>query len=875
MERRILALGSSFLSLCCFSLVLVLGGCLGSGDDVDEFFGTSPGTIPVAVPPSSDLSISITNPGIDNTAAGYEILLSGSCGTIGKVVEVTGGVTTALAVCNTGNMWTVSVDLSGVPIGSITLSARLKDDALNEYGTPATRVVNKLSSVCDTLAARTDTFANFSTGGDGGAVPWIICTTTQLQNLNSFLTDNAELGTDIDFAGGTFAGIGGTYSGTFDGNNLQIKNFLLSSTGSSRGLFLQVNNTTTIQNLIVDNATITLTGTAYRAAVVVGYALQNTTLTLNNVHVRNSSVTTGHATNGEAGALLGRTRDLASTTTITNSSVTNTNIISQNNTGGMIGYIEGAATAVTITDSFVSGGSVSGRSNVGGFIGVLTQDGAIVSRSYSTANVTGSNGDIGGFAGEIRGTLTDIYATGTVNRTGGNQVGGLIGYLVGGTTTLSGSQPAATRVNPAVAPLTCFASGTVNGGAAQYVGGLVGRNDVDTVQSCYATGDVNGGVNYVGGLIGRNTGDLVDDCFATGSVSGTENYIGGLIGHTTNAGETITSSYATGNVSSTGLSPEYVGGFVGRFSGTDRVQDSYATGDVSAINGDGSGNIQYIGGFIGYAEETGRNTISCYATGDVTVSSSVLPANSRYIGGLHGRSNHIVATSYATGNVTYADGQHVGGLIGYQSVQSITDSYATGNVIGGRNYVGGLVGFANTNTDISGCFALGDVDGDISRYVGGFAGYMRSDADSIVDNFAVNTVRGGQDVGGFVGRFRRQSSDNGLRRVYHVGDVIRATGGPGADSTFGPVVGVIQSGNGAVENGTNFYNSDFDVVDEATSLSIPPNLTNQTPLTSIQMQASGNFTSYDFGTPVWEMPPGGYVLPNTVGYQFPILDWMN
>ena len=61
------------------------------------------------------------------------------------------------------------------------------DDVKSETGTPATRIVNKFSAVCDTLAARTDTFANFSTGGNGAGVPWIICTSTQLQNLNGFL----------------------------------------------------------------------------------------------------------------------------------------------------------------------------------------------------------------------------------------------------------------------------------------------------------------------------------------------------------------------------------------------------------------------------------------------------------------------------------------------------------------------------------------------------------------------------------------------------------------------------------------------------------------------------------------------------------------
>lgn len=915
-------------------ILLILTGCFGSSDNVDQFFGggNGGGTTPVVVPPTSDLSISITNPSLNGTSAGYEISLSGSCGTVGKTIEIYGDTET-FSVCNVGNVWTATLDLQGVPTGTVTINARMRDDVAGETGTPATRTLNKITSACDSPAARADTFANFTVGGgDGGAVPWIICTPLQLQNLNGYLSDNAELGSDIDFQGGSFSGIGGTYSGTFEGNNLTISNFMMTSTGSTFGLFRQVNGVTVIRNLIVDGATINIGG--YRAGVVVGYALQNTDLTLTNVHVRNSSITTGHASNGEAGGILGRSRDLASTTTISNCSATNVDITSQNNSGGLVGYIQGSAIAVNITNSYVNGGTISGRQNVGGFVGAITQDGAVVSNCHSTADVTGSSGNIGGFAGQLRGIITDVYATGDVNRTGGNQVGGLIGHFRQGASSLTGTAPAATRPGgiSSAPPQTCFASGAVNGGTAQYVGGLIGRNDTNTVQSCYATGNVTGGNAYVGGLLGYSQGDFLDDSFATGAVLGSENYVGGLIGYVTNASQSITASYALGNVSTTGLSPEYIGGLVGRFRATDRAEDVFAEGNITAVDGDGSADIEYIGGLIGWAEIGNSDIINAYATGNVTVSTAAAPGNYRYIGGLIGYSSHFITNSYATGAVTANEAQYVGGLIGYQNQRSITNSrafgdvtgatrigglaggtnsgttitscfatgytvgltggyvggltgfgrahifnsYAVGDVTGNGNYIGGLDGgHTQNNRLIQNCFASGNVDGGTAQYVGGLVGYLRTTTDNFTDNFAFNTVRGGQDVGGIVGRLRRNNV-NAMRRSYHIGTIVRALGAPGAEGTFGPLAGTIQGGASGLEAGTNFYSSNYQLVNEGGGVLATPNLANQTPLTNLQMQVPGNFTSYDFILPVWEIPSIGYRLPNTtIVYPYPILDWMN
>ncbi len=68
---------------------------------------------------------------------------------------------------------------------------------------------------------------------------------------------------------------------------------------------------------------------------------------------------------------------------------------------------------------------------------------------------------------------------------------------------------------------------------------------------------------------------------------------------------------------------------------------------------------------------------------------------------------------FLTANIT---GQNnVGALVGYnRNSSNIDNSYATGTVIGGGNYVGGLVGF-NNSSSIDNSYATGNVSGNDSK----------------------------------------------------------------------------------------------------------------------------------------------------------------
>ncbi len=217
------------------------------------------------------------------------------------------------------------------------------------------------------------------------------------------------------------------------------------------------------------------------------------------------------------------------------------------------------------------------------------------------------------------------------------------------------------------------ATGVVTGGS--YAGGLVGFSNVSAIRESFATGAVSG-TRAIGGLVGDNAGtSTVENSYATGVVTATETYAGGLVGD--NSG-TIRGSHAEGNVSGKSY---FVGGLAGQSSG--RISQSHATGNVEGENG-------YIGGLVG--NNIGRISQS-YASGDVSGSGDRM-------GGLVGANSSRIGQSYATGDVS-GSGSMIGGLVGFSGeLGGVDQSYATGVMTGGTS-VGGLVGRANTGFTVT------------------------------------------------------------------------------------------------------------------------------------------------------------------------------
>ena len=285
---------------------------------------------------------------------------------------------------------------------------------------------------------------------------------------------------------------------------------------------------------------------------------------------------------------------------------------------------------------------------------------------------------------------------------------------------------------------------TVNRPLEDYAGLFARISNTSVVSNLsILNASVTGG-NFGGILAGRNIGGTITNSHVGGVVNGSD-YVGGLVGQSA-AGSEIVKSSSSGSV--TGGS--YIGGLVGLNRGN--ITDSSAAANVVGSN--------QVGGLVGESDACGEcNPITIsgsHATGNVTGSGN-------HIGGLVGSNSYqsIVDNSYATGMVSSTGGgHHVGGLVGYNnSSGQISHSYATGIVSSNGSNVGGLVG-TNQGGSIDDSYATGMVSStDESANVGGLVGY--NSYGSIRRSFATGTVSSsGSNVGGLVGTNYGASIDN-------------------------------------------------------------------------------------------------------------------
>ena len=207
-----------------------------------------------------------------------------------------------------------------------------------------------------------------------------------------------------------------------------------------------------------------------------------------------------------------------------------------------------------------------------GLFGV-TDDATIENVTLSGVDITGLD-DVGALIGYMQGgTVTNCHSSGTVS--GGDYIGGLIGYSIEGDgTTIS----------------ECSSSCTVSGD--DYVGGLLGAPSSATISECYTIGSVSGN-DYIGGFTGWSYLLTISQCYSTGDVSGTDDYVGGFAG--VSQGDNTSNCYARGDVSG----DRYIGGLIGYSYSSEVVTNCYSTGAVT-------GNTD-VGGLLGYSEGTITN----------------------------------------------------------------------------------------------------------------------------------------------------------------------------------------------------------------------------------------------------------------------------
>ena len=233
-------------------------------------------------------------------------------------------------------------------------------------------------------------------------------------------------------------------------------------------------------------------------------------------------------------------------------------------------------------------------------------------------------------------------------------------------------------------------------------------------------------------------------------------------------------------------------------------------------------------------------------------------SNSNNIGGMAGYIYYSTISNCFSSGVVNGKSQ-LGGLVGYNGLNStISNSYTTSDV-NGLSIIGGVVGY--NYGDISNCFFTGAANGSV--YLGGLAGYCWSGG--ISNCYSTGNVTGNNYVGGLIGR-----SFYGSRIHY-----CYSTGLVSGISYLG---GLIGSDTGNSTRYCYFLNTSG------------PSNGFGAPLTDAQMKQQSSFVGWDFATIwaicegtnyprlIWQIPAADFVCPdgvNFVDYSFFAERWLN
>lgn len=313
---------------------------------------------------------------------------------------------------------------------------------------------------------------------------------------------------------------GGSYIGGFGGHIVKGVTFVntssstatVSSSGNNAGgLFGWIEGECHIR----DNSTFygKVAGTEYVGGFI---GLAGGPTTVSNVIQAADSITGAQYIGGFIGGVTKLTT-IDSAYIIGNLKATGSNI------GGMVGYHSGEN--LTIKRSYYEGNSIVGAGAIGGFVGLAGSSGVTTIDSCYThiKTITGTAANVGGLVGRsaagntlnIKNSFSDgdrMVGKGTI--TGTNYVGGLVGVIQNGNSSITSS----------------FNRSHVNGTAS--LGGLVGGVSANfSITHSYNTANVTGTGAYVGGILGARTGGTVtlNKLYNIGMVSGSGN-VGAITG---------------------------------------------------------------------------------------------------------------------------------------------------------------------------------------------------------------------------------------------------------------------------------------------------------------------------------------------------------
>ena len=421
--------------------------------------------------------------------------------------------------------------------------------------------------------------------------------------------------------------------------------------------------------------------------------------------------------------------------------------------GAVCGYSNGSLKGDNVdgTQARVEAALTSAQAQgIGGVAGVIeVGDSKSVTKLSASGTVTGTlpTGDTARGIGGIAGSLTTNGAavktlTNSAAVTGNRSVGGIAGYF-SGKDQATGKDMADCQNEGLILSSTAADNDSL---AGHYIGGIVGYAHNASLSKCRSRAGYADGYTYkqedrdklrgkyVGGIVGYGEQSVLYDCEteANGYVLGSE-YVGGIIGALNQSDTqtallsengtrtTVNASYVIGN--------SYVGGIIGENKGGSTIKNCVNTGVAAGYN-------VYIGGICG-ANENKAAIINC--------ASYVSDTNNA----IYRRVTDWGAVgSYAGGLTGYN-----GGTITFSDKDNAVSNRSVAGIVVGRHYVGGLVGYNDTDGTIDINYTL--IGGRVAATgdcVGGLVG-LNASTELLEKKLTIkpSSVQGRYYVGGAIG----------------------------------------------------------------------------------------------------------------------------
>ncbi|MDA2985616.1 MAG: hypothetical protein O3A98_00500 [Actinomycetota bacterium] len=482
------------------------------------------------------------------------------------------------------------------------------------------------------------------------------------------------------------------FQNTFDGNGFTVSNIAISETSiCSVGLFAYVKNAT-IRDLNVSGTVINASTNGMYESGAAGLVGQiEGFVTLSNI-VTSVDVSSAY---GSAGGLVG-SLERAPGDGAGSPQNADLAILDSINLGA-IGYLDNLN---KVASGF--GGFVGSLASTTPLSTVVIKD----STNSGTVDATGYEGYyVGGFVGWSRADLSFINSTNLADISGGQWVGGVVGLTDAGPIAATFSQIS----NQGSISATRGTAGGLMGAAGTSLS-VTNLSILESRNSATVSG-----TSYVAGFVGRLFGSInVQSSTNSGKVIGSDDWLGGFVGRLKDGSATISDSVNLGSVVGSSADSDRVGGFLGGFEADQLlVQNSSNAGPVTGY--------QNVGGLAGVLNGSGVATLSDVANlasvsgsekiGGLVGSTNMetrfvraknegsVQATSNWAGGLVGfadedTNNVSIELSFNSGTVTIADSnKKAGGLLGVTDgvSYSIIDSYNSGRIVSDR--IGPIVGW--------------------------------------------------------------------------------------------------------------------------------------------------------------------------------------